>query len=315
MAERISLNVVSQRFRHLLGRWPLTRRDVGDHTVHEMGRELAHPPSFARGAETARLARARHEQVERTARTAHPTKAARDFTTVDEGAQLPLDVVRQRASAVLVRVATEEGLDLRTQDPAHDVARRVAAHHGDDAGTWHVFGAARPTVLPGVEGALADPRAPPGLDGGVDRGLHGTETDARAIGLQPFDRGVRLPCDQVRRRSSDRSRSRAVLPTQDVVATDRLTIVFYGSVVQAASATGLVASGRLFGAERRRRAGFGGGAPRKPALELREAALGGAQRRARARTPLRTSPSAPRDVGPHELRNHVQAVDVDARGL
>jgi len=55
----------------------------------------------------------------------------------------------------------------------HHAARRVAAHHGNEAVTGHVVGADRPPALLGIEEALPSPRAPLNLDGGIDGGLHG----------------------------------------------------------------------------------------------------------------------------------------------
>jgi hypothetical protein len=108
---RCKRKVQPQRDRHRQN--PLARRPVGDHFVHEMRRELGHPPSSTRRAEPAPLAREGHEQVERTARTAHTTEAVRDISTGDDGAQLALDICRQRTSAVLVREATQESLEMR----------------------------------------------------------------------------------------------------------------------------------------------------------------------------------------------------------
>jgi len=151
----IRREVQTQRNGH--GKHPLPRRHIRDHTVHEVGRELGHPPSSARRAEPARLARERDEQVERAARTAHPTEAVRDVTTGDDGAQLALDVRGQRTSAMFVRVPYEEGLEVRPQDPVHHAARRVAAHQGMDAVSGQVVGAHSPTVLLSVPEALANP--------------------------------------------------------------------------------------------------------------------------------------------------------------
>jgi len=50
-----------------------------------------------RGASPPSLAPERHEEIERTARTAHPTEAVRDVTTGDDGAQLALDVPKIQA--------------------------------------------------------------------------------------------------------------------------------------------------------------------------------------------------------------------------
>jgi hypothetical protein len=55
------------------------------HGVHELAREFRHPPAPARGAEAAPLARERDEQVERSARAAHPTEAMGEVGTGDDG--------------------------------------------------------------------------------------------------------------------------------------------------------------------------------------------------------------------------------------
>jgi hypothetical protein len=78
-----------------------------------MARELCHPPPPAGRAEPAPLARERDEQVERAARTTHPTEAVREVSAGDDGAQLLLDEGRQSSTAVLVSEPQKKRLEMR----------------------------------------------------------------------------------------------------------------------------------------------------------------------------------------------------------